>query len=258
MRTFKITLEYDGGSFCGWQKQKRTQPTLQSSLERCLRAILHEKVVVVASGRTDAGVNALEQVVHCTTSSRIPAANLARALNSILPGEMAIRRVEEVSSRFHAQRSVKAKQYRYTILNEPYRCAFLRGRALWYPFRLNVPAMKQAARYLTGRHDFKAFCGAASTARTTVRTIRRISIRRTTGTVFPCASADNRRAFITIDVEGEGFLYTMVRTIAGTLIEVGRGRFSPRQAKTILASRDRTQSGPTAPAAGLCLMHVTY
>ena len=200
---------------------------------------------VIASGRTDAGVHAEAQVAHTRVRTRLAPAQIGRAMNSRLPSDIAIRHVAEMPAGFHALRDARGKRYRYTIVNRPVRSPLAARAAAWVPYRLSLPRMRAAARYLVGRHDFRGFEGAARRAGNTVRRIESLAIRR---------HGDQ----VVIEVAADGFLYNMVRNIVGTLIEVGRGRFEPTRVGQVLVTRDRRLAGPTAPAHGLCLVAVSY
>ncbi|MFQ5673121.1 MAG: tRNA pseudouridine(38-40) synthase TruA [Nitrospinales bacterium] len=244
MRKIKIVLEYDGSAYSGWQRQPNGT-TIQEVLEQRLRTITGKKTAVVGSGRTDAGVHAEAQTAHFTTSSAMTGRQFLKALNSLLPGDITVRQVEEVAEDFNARRSAARKRYRYTILNRDYPSALHRGRVWFIPHALNLAAMRRAARHLLGEHDFSAFRAANTSNRNAVRELFRIDLKK---------DGD----FIHLTLEGSGFLKHMVRIVVGTLVEVGRGRMSAKQVKDILDSRDRIRAGPTAPPLGLCLVEVTY
>ncbi|MBI3333702.1 MAG: tRNA pseudouridine synthase A [Candidatus Omnitrophica bacterium] len=251
---YKFTIAYDGTGFAGWQRQ-RNAPTVQGTLERTLEGILGEKVHLVGSGRTDSGVHAEGQVAHAAIRSRMPASTLRRALNALLPPEILVRSVQRTGPRFHARYSAKRKLYRYSIWNSPLRPLFERNQVFHVASPLDLPAMRRAARLLKGRRDFRAFCsepggasgaasskllssnvppagGASASGSHTVRTLHSVRIHR-------------KRNLIRIEMEGDGFLYHMVRRIAGLLVEIGKGKAPPAVA-------------PTAPAKGLCLVRVHY
>ncbi|MGE5197561.1 MAG: tRNA pseudouridine(38-40) synthase TruA [Deltaproteobacteria bacterium] len=258
MRNLKITLEYAGSRYTGWQTQLKTRQTVQGMLELTLRKILGEKIKVIGSGRTDSGVHALAQVANFKTSSRIPRDRLLSAMNALLPSDIAVTAIEEAPAGFHAQRDVKSKVYRYIILNRSYRSALLKGKVCFCRFPLNVNSMRRESRCLVGRHDFRTFCASPEEVRSTVRTIKRISIKRVPyGSMF-AADMEGGSSLIVIDIEANGFLHNMVRSIAGTLIDIGRGRFTRGRLKEILLSKDRKNSGTTAVACGLYLFKVKY
>ena len=245
MRRIKLLLEYEGTRYSGWQFQTN-QVSIQGILESKLHKITKEKIRVIGSGRTDAGVHAEGQVAHFQTSSTMKLVEILKALNSLLPPDIVVKKVEEAKPDFHAQISATRKTYRYTILNRDYPSA-LQGRVAHYiaiPV-LNVTAMRKAARYLVGKHDFKSFQSSGCTAKTTMREIYRLSITK-------------KDDFITITVDGSGFLKYMVRIIVGTLIEIGWEKWPPERMKVVLKSKDRLMAGPTAPSRGLCLVKVVY
>jgi tRNA pseudouridine38-40 synthase len=245
-RTFRLVLEYDGSRFEGWQTQasERSPRTVQGVLESELIVFSPSGVRVRGAGRTDAGVHAMAQVASVRTTSRLDAESLLRALNARLPKDLAVRALTEVAAGWDALREACGKHYRYQIWNGSRRSPLRATRFVWVAERLDVKVMRRAAECLVGRHDFAAFQGAGSDTKTTVRTLTSIELSG--------APSDE----ILIDVQGEGFLRHMVRNLAGTLIEVGRGRWQPERMSKILASRDRAEAGPTAPAPGLMLVGV--
>ena len=255
MKTLKLTIAYDGTRYAGWQTQRvksgkfkvqREQPTIQGTIERVLRRILQEPVTVIGSGRTDAGVHAEAQVAHVKTDSAIPRERLLRSLNQLLPSDIAVTSVEEVRRPFHARFDALIKRYRYRIFTGPVVPPFIRPYVHHARVPLNVRTMQRELRALEGAHDFRAFARASSTGRrTTHRTITRARLTR-------------RGRELHLDVEGNGFLHTMVRSIAGTLIDVGRGRLPSGTVRAMLAKRDRRLAGTTAPAKGLTLLCVAY
>jgi len=246
-RNIKLEIEYDGTNYCGWQIQKRHQVTksIQETIEKPLRKILQEKIRLIASGRTDAGVHAKGQVANFHTNSQIPLKKLQVALNSLLPPDIAIKNAREVNSNFHSRFNAKSKLYRYTILNNAQRSAFLRNTAYLYPYSLNLKLMRSESEMLLGEHNFKAFQASDKKERSAIRTIKNLKIRKGKGLIY-------------IDIEADGFLYNMARNIIGTLIEIGRGRFRKGDLEKILQAKDRKLAGPTAPARGLCLLRVKY
>ncbi len=246
MRNIKLILEYDGTRYQGWQVQKgRDSRTLQETIEQTLQKVLQEKIRLVASGRTDAGVHALGQVCHFHTKSDITLDKLHRALNSLLPGDISVLQVQECGMRFHSRFDAKSKIYRYTILNRKSRSALQRDTAYFFPYPLNLRLMQKEASWLLGRHDFKSFKASNRQERSSIRTIKQIKIFK-------------RDPFIQIDIEANGFLTHMARNIVGTLIEIGRGRFPAGSMRKILRSKDRRQAGTCVPAKGLCLLEVKY
>ncbi len=244
MRKLKLTLEYDGTGYSGWQVQENAD-TIQERVETALSSILREKVRVHGAGRTDAGVHALGQVAHFETLSALPAENIRRGANSHLPPDIAILEAEEAAPDFHARYSAVSKVYRYRILVRNTRSPLARHRALRVAPPLDRERMRAAAGLLTGRHDFAAFAASGSTVKDTVRTLERIDI---TGGGESCD----------LEFEADGFLYRMVRNITGTLLEVGKGKLTAAAVAEILASKERKSAGPTAPASGLYLVRVCY
>jgi len=252
MRNIRLEIEYDGTNYNGWQVQRhnpqaasRKCRTIQETIEKVLCKILQEKVRLIGSGRTDSGVHARAQVANFRTNSEIAPDKLWKALNGLLPSDIAVTVVEEVPLAFHSRYCAKSKKYRYTILNRRYPGAIERNFCYFCPYPLDVKSMAKAGRYLRGRHDFSAFRTCDKKKSSSQRTIKELRVRK-------------ERSFIYIDVEADGFLYNMVRSIAGTLIEVGRGKLSALQVKKILYKKNRALAGPTAPARGLCLMAVRY
>jgi tRNA pseudouridine38-40 synthase len=244
MRRIRLTLEYDGTDFVGWQRQPNG-PTVQAALEDSLAQMTGAPVAVRGAGRTDAGVHALGQVAHFDTETAIPLVGFRRGLNQLLPRTISVLGAAEAAPDFDARRSARGKLYRYSIWNADSRSA-QRARFTWHlPRRLDVAAMRAAARPLLGRQDFAAFRAADCERKTTVRTLRRLDVTR---------SGD----LVEIDVEADAFLKNMVRILAGTLCEAGLGRLGADDVARTLASRDRKLSGPTAPPWGLTLVRVHY
>ena len=244
MPTFKLTLEYDGTSYHGWQIQPNV-PTIQSELETAIRQVAQQPVNVVGAGRTDAGVHALGQVAHFSTTARLSAEEWLRALNSLLPPDIAVLAVEQVSDTFHARFDAKSKLYRYRILTRVHRSALSRSKVLHFSHPLELSAMQEASHALIGTHDFCSFQGSPTDTDNPVCTITRLTIER---------FGDEIR----FEVEANRFLKQMVRAIVGTLLEVGRGKMQAGDVAGILAAKDRTKAGPTAPAHGLYLVRVDY
>jgi tRNA pseudouridine38-40 synthase len=257
VRNIRLIIEYDGTNYNGWQKQNITAGsqrclqgrrirTVQEVFESALEKILQEKIRLISSGRTDSGVHALGQVVNFQTHSGISPMNLQRALNVLLPADIAVKSTKEVNPDFHSRYDARSKIYRYLILNRRTRCAIGSNYVHFVPYRLNTKLMKNEARVLTGKHDFKSFQAADKRLRNSVRTIKRIRI------------SSSGRDIVRIEIEADGFLYNMVRNIVGTLIVIGRGRLKKGAMKAILEAKDRKLAGPTAPAKGLCLVRVKY
>ncbi|MDP2912695.1 MAG: tRNA pseudouridine(38-40) synthase TruA [Candidatus Omnitrophota bacterium] len=244
MRNLKLTIQYDGTGYSGWQFQKNGL-SVQEVIQNAIKKITGEKVCVVGSGRTDAGVHAEAQVANFKTSSKIPLKKFQMALNSVLPKDIVIARMEEAGLKFNAQHDARGKLYRYIIVNNDFVNPLLRRFAAKCFYALDLGAMKKAARYLAGRHDFRSFQAKDGVGRNAVRTIRKITIEKKGDLVY-------------IYMEADGFLYNMARNITGTLIEVGRGKISAGDVRVILRKKDRKLCGPTMPARGLCLVKVKY
>lgn len=244
MRRIKLTVAYDGTNYHGWQFQPESA-TIEGELNKHLSELFKENITVIGASRTDSGVHALCNVAVFDTQARIPAERVAYALNQRLPEDIRIRKSEEVAADFHPRKQATRKTYEYKILNEEFANPVQRLYAHFTYVPLNENKMQEAADYLVGEHDFQSFCAVGSTAETTVRTIYGLTVERS-GTM------------ISIKVTGNGFLYNMVRIIAGTLIEVGKGRFTPEQVKEILEAKDRAKAGPTAPAKGLMLYNYQF
>ncbi len=267
MRNLKLTVEYDGTNYYGWQIQNSPQSmvsnsprkkTIQEIIEKTLRKILQEKIHLIASGRTDAGVHAQAQVANFKTKSNISLEKLQKALNGLLPSDISISKTDEATPDFHSRFAAKSKVYRYSILNRKFPSALLRNRVYFYPYPLDIKLMRQEARCLLGRHDFKAFCASGSSTKDTMRTIKKITIKQMSYHLSPITYHLKEPHLIVIDIEADGFLYNMARNIVGTLMEIGRGRFPKGSLKEILNSKDRKLAGPTVPACGLCLLKVNY
>ena len=244
MPTFKLTIAYDGTDFVGWQRQP-SGPSIQAVLEDAMTELDGREVTVNGAGRTDAGVHARGQVATVTLARPIAAAALIRAINIRLPGTVRIIEAAEVGDGFHARFHARTKRYQYRIWNAEVLSPFERPYAWHVPMRLDGAAMAEAAATLTGTHDFAAFQGTGSDILTTTRTI----------TLSRIVAADE---LVCYDAAGEGFLRHMVRNIVGSLVEVGRGHRPPGWIAEVLASRDRTRAGPTAPPQGLFLLAVAY
>lgn len=248
MATFRLTLAYDGTDFAGWQRQPDKR-TIQEELEAALQRITGQRPKCIASGRTDAGVHALGQVVSFSSDTRHEPEVLTKALNAELPDDMLVFEVSRVPDGFHALRDAVRKRYRYTIEDGRLRDLFAR-RYLWHIYqRLNVESMQAAAAPLMGTHDFASYETTGSPRLTTIRTVFDLTVERHTNVL-----TDR----VIIEVEADGFLYNMVRNIVGTLVAVGKGKESIDWPARVLESRDRTKAGMTAPAQGLFLVGVEY
>lgn len=248
MRSLKLTVAYDGTNFFGWQWQPDRR-TVQGELEAAIRRVTNEPLRVVASGRTDAGVHALGQVVSLTTECRLPPDILMRAINAYAPPDLAVLDVQEAPESFNAIYDARSKRYRYVIHDGPVRNVFCRHYA-WHVRRtLDEHAMHQAAQPLHGEHDFKSYETAGSARVSTIRTIDDIVVERRNQDISPC---------VVLEVEADGFLYNMVRNIVGTLVEVGKKKKPVPWPGEVLSARDRRLAGMTAPPQGLYLVHVRF
>jgi tRNA pseudouridine38-40 synthase len=244
-RNIKLTLSYDGTDFAGWQTQPDRR-TVQETLETAIATLTQApRVHLQASGRTDAGVHALAQVANFKIESAIPPENWPRALNSQLPNDVVIASAEEMPADFDANRDAVRKMYRYVIHDGATPSPFLRRYCCWSRHPLDARAMVEAATPLVGTHDFRSFETEWPNRATSVRTVTHLRVNRF-------------GEWIWIDIEADGFLYNMVRAIAGTLMNVGRGFWPIEQAAKVLHAQDRTEAGPTAPASGLFLVRVQY
>ena len=245
MRNLKLTLSYDGTDFFGWQTQPDKR-TVQETLEKALAELTGaERVRLNAAGRTDAGVHALGQVANFYSDSNIPAEKLVAAINAHLPDDIAVLAAEDMPQAFDANHDAVLKLYRYVIHDGAVQSPFMRRYTCHHKRRLDDRAMARAAEPLKGRHDFHSFETDWPNRMSSVRTITHLAVNR---------FGD----YLWVEVEADGFLYNMVRAIAGTLINVGRGYWPESQVEAILQAEDRTQAGPTASAKGLFLVRVTY
>jgi tRNA pseudouridine38-40 synthase len=254
MRSIKLTLAYDGTAYAGWQFQPG-RLSVQEVLSRAIQAVTGVMVRPLASGRTDAGVHALQQVAGFRTECRLPADVLRRALNANLPRDVVVLSAEEVSAEFHPIRDVLHKRYRYLIHDGRERDVFRRAYCWQYGSPLDVDAMQRAAAPLVGKHDFASFQTTGAPRASTIRTIFSLALRR--GGNDACDFAVDANLII-IDIEADGFLYNMVRANVGTLVEVGRGARGESWPEEVLHACDRRRAGPTAPPQGLFLASVTY
>ena len=244
MRNIKLTIEYDGKDFNGWQKQPN-KLNIQGEIERAIYNITKEEVDLIGSGRTDAGVHALGQVANFKTNSQISIEKIPLAINSQLKNSIVIKEAEEVNERFHSRYNAKRKTYRYIINNSKCGTAIYRNLEYSYPFKLDVEKMKQASKYFEGEHDFKAFKSSGTSSKNSVRTIYKAIVKQ-------------EGEKIIIELTGNGFLYNMVRIISGTLLDVGLGKIQAEEIPEIIESKDRQRAGKTLPAHGLYLVEVKY
>ena len=244
MKRIKLIVAYDGTSYNGWQIQPGVR-TIEGELNRALSELLSEDIQVIGASRTDSGVHALCNVAVFDTNTRIPGEKISYALNQRLPDDIRIQKSEEVDADFHPRHCDSRKTYEYRILNAEFPMPVKRLYSHFTYVPLEVSKMKEAAAYLVGEHDFKSFCATAAVVETTVRTITDLQVEK-------------QGEEIVIRVTGTGFLYNMVRIIAGTLMEVGRGNMLPEQIKAVLDAKDRQAAGPTAPACGLTLVKYEF
>lgn len=243
-RRVRLTVAYDGTAYHGWQVQNNGI-TIESELNRCLSELFQEPIAVIGASRTDAGVHALGNVAVFDTCARIPAAKIAYALNQRLPEDIRIQRSEEVEPDWHPRHCESRKTYEYRIYRGEFPVPTKRLYAHFTYRPLNVERMQRAAAYLMGEHDFKSFCQTGAQVESTVRRIYELDVRE-------------EGADVVLRVCGNGFLYNMVRIIAGTLMEVGQGRREPEEILEILERKDRSAAGPTAPACGLTLIKYEF
>ncbi len=245
MGCFRLTLEYDGTAYRGWQRQAEG-PTVQAEIERALAVLTGAPVTVIGAGRTDAGVHALGQSAHFHSPTRLSPEALCRGLNGLLPADIAVRECLAAPDTFHARYDAKGKRYRYRILNRPVRSALERHRS-WFIHRpLDLEGMRRAAAYLVGRRDFKSFEKSGSPRAHTVRTVTAAEWRL------------EEEGMLCFEIEADGFLRGMVRNVVGTLAAVGLGRLAPEEIPRILEARDRRRAAVCAPARGLFLLRVMY
>lgn len=244
MKRIKLTVAYDGTNYYGWQKQPDAI-TVEEVVNRELTRLLQEPIEVIGASRTDSGVHALGNVAVFDTDTRIPPEKISYALNARLPKDIVIQDSKEVPPDFHPRRTDCVKTYEYRILNTRFPVPTMRLYAHYVYKPLNVEKMQAAAAFLVGEHDFASFCSAGSQVKETVRTIYRLDLNR-------------EGNMVSFQVEGNGFLYNMVRIIAGTLIEVGIGSYPPERVREMLEAKDRIRCGPKAPACGLTLVGIRY
>lgn len=244
MKRVKMIVAYDGTNYKGWQVQPNGI-TIEAVLNKNLSDLLGEEIAVTGASRTDSGVHSLGNVAIFDTNTRMPADKIAYALNQRLPEDIVVQGSEEVPFDWHPRYQNSRKTYEYRILNRTFRMPTRRLDTYFYYHPLDVEKMRQAASYLVGEHDFKSFCAVGAQVKTTVRTIYSCDVRK-------------EGDIITIRVVGNGFLYNMVRIIAGTLVRVGGGEMQPEQIPEILSALDRSAAGPTAPAQGLTMIGLEY
>lgn len=244
-RNIKVVIEYDGTAYNGWQRQADVL-TIQQVIEDTLSRIVNDRVVLVASSRTDTGVHALNQVANFRTSSKLPLRNLHLGVNSMLPPDIVVKEISEVPWEFHSRFYALGKVYRYRIFNHPVRTALERDRCWHVRKPLDLEAMRRAARHVLGTHDFNSFCAAQCEVEDRVRTVTDARFDREEG------------GRIVFRIEADGFLRHMVRNIVGTLVDIGRGSIPEADMIRIVEAKDRRAAGQAAPSKGLCLVEVKY
>jgi len=244
MRNIKLEIEYDGKDFNGWQKQPN-KLNIQGEIERAIKEITGEEVDLTASGRTDAGVHAIAQVANFKTNSNLPIEKFAIAINSKIKQTIRIKNAEEVSERFHSRYNCKQKTYKYIINNGNHASAIYRNLEYFVPVKLDVKEMKKAIKHFEGEHDFKGFKASGTSSKSSIREIYKTELEQDEDKII-------------IRLTGNGFLYNMVRIIAGTLVDVGLGKIKSEEIPEIIESKDRERAGKTLPAHGLYLEKVEY
>ena len=245
MRNIKITIEYDGTKYSGWQTQKNGQG-IQDLITNAIHQVTNKTIKLNGSGRTDAGVHAIGQSANFKTDCSIPVNKIPEAINKYLPKDIVIKEAKEVDNEFHARYSVKGKKYMYIVNNSKYRSALNNSHEYHFNKQLDYKSMKKAAEYFEGTHDFSGFMASGSSVKDTIRTIEKVQIKR---------REDDRIIF---NFTGNGFLYNMVRIMVGTLLDVGIGKIKAEEIPNIIKSKDRTKAGKTVPAQGLYLVEVYY
>jgi tRNA pseudouridine38-40 synthase len=244
MRNIKLTIEFEGTDYCGWQKQPNGI-SVQETMEKSIEKITKEPCKLTSSGRTDSGVHALGMVANFKTKSSIEAERFSYAINSVLPRNIVIKDSREVNFDFHARFKAKGKKYRYLIYNAKFPSALWRNRTCHIKYNLNLEKMNHAKNYFLGEHNFRAFTSSNTDTKSYVRIVEDIDIFK-------------KDDFITIEITGNGFLYNMVRIIAGTLIDVGMNKIEPDFIEKIIKNKNRKLAGKTMPPQGLYLVEVYY
>jgi tRNA pseudouridine38-40 synthase len=244
IRNIKLTIEYDGSLYCGWQSQPR-QTSIQTILETAIKKIVKEPIKLTAAGRTDSGVHALGQVANFKTTCAIPIPNLIPAINSKLPSDIVVKNAHAVAFSFNARRDAKYRTYQYRIYNHQIPNAFQHNYSYFYPFPLNLTRMRIAAKYFIGTHDFLAFNASPGLVKHSVRTVHKMSVCR-------------EKEIVIITIQANAFLHNMVRIIVGTLLDIGRGKIEPKDISRIILKKQRKYAGMTVPPQGLYLMEVKY
>ncbi|UKL14164.1 tRNA pseudouridine(38-40) synthase TruA [Dissulfurimicrobium hydrothermale] len=252
MRNIKLTIQYDGSRYHGWQKQK-DNPTIQGLLEDVLKRMTGEMIRLIGSGRTDAGVHAAAQTANFHTMSNISLSGIQKGINSMLPDDIAVIAAEEIDDDFHALKDAVCKRYSYHIVSSPVRLPLWEGRAWVINQPIDADAVRQALAFLTGEHDFSAFKASGCSAKTSIRRIFSVDFKQIS-IEFPPAGGIH----YIFTIAASGFLRYMVRNIVGVLVMIGTGKIRPDEMKRIISSKDRSMAGPTAPPQGLYLEEVTY
>lgn len=248
MRNIKMTLDYDGSKYKGWQKQNQkgsNVATVQDKLENVLSKMTSEEIQVIGCGRTDSGVHAKNYIANFKTNSLITLDQMIEYINEYLPEDIRVKELKDASERFHARFNVKSKTYEYTIDNNRFKDVFLRKYSWHIKSKLDLDAMKEASEYLIGTHDFKSFTSLKSKNKSTLRTINSIDV-------------NEKNNIINLKINGNGFLLNMVRIIVGTLVAVGLGEIEPNYIVDILEAKERAKASEKAPAHGLCLLELNY
>jgi tRNA pseudouridine38-40 synthase len=253
VRNIKLILQYDGAGFSGYELQPGKK-SIRGEIEKSLFKLFNKKIRITAASRTDAGVHALNNVINIKINHPIPAAKLVLALNSLLPEDIRVVKANEVSKNFNARFDVKSKTYEYLIYNGKNLNPIFRRFVWQVKPKLDLKAMRKAAKILVGKHDFSSFCASRGDDRNFVRTIHSFVIRHSSFMIW----GGSKLKVISLRVTANGYLYKMVRNMVGTLAEVGLGRILPGEIEAILMANDRKLAGRTAPAAGLCLIKVNY
>ncbi|MGG5315001.1 tRNA pseudouridine(38-40) synthase TruA [Enterococcus sp. AZ072] len=245
MRNIKLTIEYDGKRYLGWQRLGDSDKTIQGKIENIIKQMTGEEIEIIGSGRTDGGTHARGQVANFKTTSEMPLTEMIAFLNQYLPQDIVVKKAEEAAERFHARYNATGKQYSYYVWNAEIPSAFERSYSYHYPQEMDLEKMKEACRKLVGKHDFMGFSALKKTKKSTVRTIESITI-------------EEEGNLLHFTFVGNGFLHKMVRIIVGTLLGIGAGTMKPEAIDEILASKVRENAGETVPAQGLFLDEVYY
>ncbi|MFA4910370.1 MAG: tRNA pseudouridine(38-40) synthase TruA [Desulfobacteria bacterium] len=245
MRNIRLVIEYDGTNYHGWQIQPNAT-SIQEIIEDRLKKITQEEIRLIAAGRTDAGVHAVEQVANFSTNSQLDINNIQRGLNSLLPPDIAIKEISEAEQDFHSRYSAKSKIYRYVILNRRFPSPLYRNFSWFIPFKLDIKEMKSAVQCLIGEHDFSSFKASGCNSHNPIRELYGISLDK------------DPKGFIIFEIEANAFLKQMVRNIVGTMVDVGKGKIGVSEFEDIFLSKDRKKAGITAPPQGLFLVKIKY